>query len=57
MLLVAAISGVDDLDQYARKYIQSIFPTEKTNEEMVEKYRDIVEAEGQKEYTVVSQDS
>ena len=52
MLLVAAISDSPNLDKFVESYRQSIFPTEESNKALAEKYKEFLEEESQRDYTV-----
>lgn len=52
-LLIAAASkeGID-ISNLERNYRNSLFPTDKINEELIEKHKELIEEEADKEYDV-----
>lgn len=52
MLLVAAVTGQDNINEFVKRYINAVIPTDKANEDFLELNQQILQEESSKQYQV-----
>lgn len=52
LLIAAASKDGTDISSFERNYRNSLFPTDKIYEDLIESHREIIEGEAEKEYDV-----